>query len=189
MLVWREEVIARTQGHASMAGPAIGRGIDHQARANRIELDITLAIGEISLRLHDGATVAPLPYRSGPPVKAIHMLHVAPADALDHARDGFARRTGHQDVDMVRHEDVRMDRHVIGLGGQLQAAEEIETVRILEENVLAIVAPHHHVLRDSGDETSSEPGHAETTSRSPGGGQDWRQIGQRQATLTPNLRL
>lgn len=82
-----------------------------------------------------------------------------------------------------------MDRHVIGLGGQLQAAEEIETVRILEENVLAIVAPHHHVLRDSGDETSSEPGHAETTSRSSGGGQDWGQIGQRQATLTQTRAL
>jgi hypothetical protein len=76
---------------------------------------------------------------------------------------------------MVRHEDVRVDRYVIGRGSQLQAAEEIETVRILEEDVLAVVAAHHYVLRNAGNETSPEPGHAGATGEPAGGGQVWGQ--------------
>lgn len=171
VLMGRDQVVAQPEGHASVAGPSIAGGSVDEPGAHRVQLDVALAVLQVLPGLDDRGAVAPLPERAGASIQAVEVLHVSGAQALHHSRDGTRRRPRCENVHMVGHEDIRVHGDVVRGGGQLQATQEIEAIRILEEDVLAIVAAHHNVLGNAGDEETLEPGHGRSTARVAGGGQ------------------
>lgn len=156
-------VVAHAQGHAAVAGPAVGGRVRDEARADRIQLDVALAILEVAPGLDDGRAVAALPQGAGAAVEPVDVRDVAAADVLHHPRDGERRRPGGEDVHVVAHEDVGVERDLVGLRRELHASQKVVTVGFLEEDVLAVVPAHDHVLRDSGNEDAPVPSHGVST--------------------------
>ena len=61
------------------AGPAIGRWIVDQARADRIEFDISVAAQHVVLAIHQACLVAAFPQCAGSIMPGIEQADVAPA--------------------------------------------------------------------------------------------------------------
>jgi hypothetical protein len=162
-----------SEGHAAMARPPIAGRVLDQARPHRIRLDVALRVDEVALALHQRSAVSPLPQRAGAAIHAIDVRHEVPPDGLDGAGDALRRPAGGQDVHVVGHQDVGVHRNIVLARGFAEAAQEVATVRVREEDVLAVVAAHDDVLRDAGDEEPLEPCHGLPKAR----------------TLTPNLAL
>jgi hypothetical protein len=164
-----DDVVAHPQSHATVAGPAICRRVRDQARTHRVELDVALAVFQVTLRLHDGRAIAAFPQGAGAPVETVDVQDITPADVLHHARDRHRRRPGGQDMDMIAHQHIGVELDLRGLRLLLHASEEIVAVGLLEEEGLAIGPAHDEVLGDSGDEDALEPRHARSTTARPGG--------------------
>jgi len=110
----------------------------------------------------------PFPQCAGAVVRPIHMAHVAPAERLHHATYATEVRRRHQQVDMVGHQHVGMDRATFALCDFVEIAQVTTIVVRREEARLAVVAALDDVLCDAGKIESGWAGHADIQRRMPG---------------------
>ncbi len=98
---------------AGMAGPPVLPGGRHDARANGIELDVSIAGKGVVFAVHQGRLEPPFPQCARVPVACVEIADIPTSDGLHHARDatGFARR--HQQMYMIGHQCVGMQYAVV----------------------------------------------------------------------------
>ena len=132
-----------------MAGPAVAlRRCDH-AGPHRVEFDVAVAGQQVTRAVHQRRLESPFPEGARPAIAGIERPHVAPPDRLHHARRRAALGRGEQQVHVVGHQDVGMDRATMLQGRFPQFLAIAREIRAVRETGLAIVAALHHMLRDS----------------------------------------
>lgn len=109
-----------------------------------------MALQQMRVAGDEASFVAAFPERAGAAVGLVDMAHVASAEGLHHAAGAadFGRR--HEQVHVVGHQYVRVDRAAFTPGGLIEIAQVASIVVGGEEARLAIVATLDHVLCDSG---------------------------------------
>ncbi len=142
-----------------VAGPAvIARMTDH-LRPHGIQLDVAVTGQHIVLFLRHPGSKASLPQRPAAPIGTIDVLHIALAQVLHQQRSavGFLRRE--QQVHMVGHQHVGVDRAAelrCILGQTLQVKY---VVFVGEEAGVAVVTALDQVQRNTGKRNARAAGH------------------------------
>ena len=155
----RQPCIRLPQPVGSIARPRIVRGVDHHRRANRIQFDVTLTGEQIGLRVHQRRPVAAVPQRARSLVAAVDELHITPPKGNDELWHGprFLRRE--QQVDMVRHQSVRVQRAPRVRQRFAQPVQVAPVIVFPKETSLAIVAALHNVQGNAIEVDSGTAGH------------------------------
>jgi hypothetical protein len=78
---------------------------------------------------------------------------------MHHLRNRVPIPWGEHEVDVVRHEDVRIDVNTVFPRGLLQAAPVIAEILVAMKNLLTVIATLVNVRGTTGDEISRTPGH------------------------------
>ena len=91
-----------------------------------------------------GRAIASLPQRAGTFVPPIEIVYITTPDALHHAADARRAIGRHQEMDMVRHEHVRMDHTTMPITGREKISPEARVVGGVGEKRRPVVA----ALRD-----------------------------------------
>jgi len=131
---------------------------DHRC-PDRIQIDIAMAGENVALAADEARLVAAFPQCSGASMPGVEFSDIESANALHHPRNGAGCFRRSEQVHVVRHQYVRVDRAGIAhrhfaQGLQIQAA-----VHVVEEAGHAIVATLYDVLCDAGDVGSWEASH------------------------------
>jgi hypothetical protein len=137
-------------GIVGVAGPRVGARADRHAGAHRIFLDVLMQGEEIALVVDEARLEAPLPQASGAAVQRVDHAHIAPAHVLNHPPHGARSGGGHEQVHVVRHERVRVDRAAILRCALSQAFEIKAAVDVAEEARGAVVTALPDVQWDAG---------------------------------------
>jgi hypothetical protein len=89
-----------------------------------------------------------------PPLRSYLRLNVEPAHLLHHQRQAGGIAGRGQQVQVVRHQDVGVDRHVIELGALLEPDQEALVVGLFAKDHLAVIAALDDVVRLLGNDES-----------------------------------
>src|SRR5471032_10297 len=142
-----------------VAGPRIRSGIGSQASADRVEFDIAAAGHEIFIRIDQRGFVASLPQGAAAAIFLIEIRYVITTYPLHHlAQTGLIRRR-HQQVQMIRQQNIGMHGDFIGFGGAAQPAEESQIVFAILKNQLVVVAALDDMVRLEGNNETGKAGH------------------------------
>lgn len=115
------------------------RGGDHRG-ANRVELDVAVDRQEVSIGIDKAGFEAPFPQRPGTTVAAVEGLHVALPMDSQRPRNRSGMRCAGQQVDMVSHQHVGMQRHAVLVQGCAEQCQVMVAVVIVNEDRHAIHA-------------------------------------------------
>src|SRR5918995_3706095 len=94
----------------SMAGPVIPTRVSDHVSAYRIELDVADASKKVSLGADHRGLEATFPHSSCTMVAVVEPPHELAPHRLDHECWAVSILRGDQQVDVVGHKDVRVDR-------------------------------------------------------------------------------
>src|ERR1700682_954591 len=145
-------------GRRAIAAPAIRlRPIDH-ASSNGIEGDVADQRQEIALLLDEEALEATLKDMARTIVTAIEPLSVLAVHPLHPARERRLGRLEHE-MEMIRHQGVRMDDPAEPANGLGEDAEEHQVIFVAEVDVAAVVAAGGDVPDGAGLLESEWSGH------------------------------
>src|SRR4051812_29871264 len=128
-----------------VARPDVVRGVRNHPRAIGIELDVALHSERVAIRIDDAREVAPLPQRTRSPLMPVEAWDVLPTDALDRSTDAFTMAARDEQVEVVAHQDVRMNGHPMLLRRFAQQMEELQPVAIAREKQLSAVGANDDV--------------------------------------------
>lgn len=133
-----------------MAGPTIVARIGDHRSAHGVEFDVAVAVHEVAAVADQTGFVTSFPQGAAAVVCGVDVSNIAPPKSLHKAWDGAFRRWRQQQVDMVRHQHIRMDRAALAAGHVTQFAAIAQVVSVVEEAWLAVVAPLNDMLRNTG---------------------------------------
>jgi hypothetical protein len=154
-----------------MAGPRVVAGIGDDPGADGVQLDVAVAGEHICLAAGDARPEPALPRRSGPPMEIVDPPDMAAAEAIHQPRGPLGAGRRQQEVDVVGHEDLGVER-AADIGGDLREIVEIGApVGIFEEAGLAIDAALHEMDRHAGKHETRPARHPPMFRIRPGGGQ------------------
>ena len=96
------------------------------------------------------------------PIFVIEPAHVSPTERLHHQADALPLFGRGEQMQMVVHQDIGMDDHLMGLCTVSQQADETLPVGIIEHDGLAVVAALDDVVRMAGEQQAGKSGHVAT---------------------------
>lgn len=147
--MWRQPVGIHARFPLSMAAiarPEVITGMEHHACAYRIEFDITHQRQQVPLALYHRRAVAPFPQGTGASVDCVEVLHIPSAHRLEDLTDRMPAFRACQQMNVVGHPDIGMDRQAI-LGCCLdQGIAKKPVVRSGGEDHLPVIAALNDVL-------------------------------------------
>ena len=127
-------------GVMAVTRPPVVDRIARQPRPDRIELDVSLADEEVSLAIDGRRPEATFPESAAALAAVIDCAHVSAADPLHHARHGVCLVRGHQQMNVIGHQYVRVHRAAV-LGGCSAQAIEVEPMVVVREEARCTVVP------------------------------------------------
>jgi hypothetical protein len=130
---------------------------------SRIGLDVSVAGENVILGLDHAGAKTPLPQRADALVVSIHILRVQLADMLHQAGAAVFQFTGEQQMDVIRHQAVRVQSAARRLKPSAEMEQKETTVLVLKEARLAIVSPLHDVRGYSRKDDARSPRHVRST--------------------------
>ena len=140
-----KEWIRLTFRVGSEAGPEVVAGGGHQACADRIHFYVAAALEEVSLRIDQRRSIAALPQSACATMTVVEVPHVPASERLHHAsrRPCFPRAD--EQVRVIRHEHVCVDRATRTLADIQKYGEKAQAVPVVDEAPDAVVSPLEHV--------------------------------------------
>ena len=134
------DCVRLTERVALEAGPTILRGSAHEAGANRVRLDVSAALEKVPFRVDQRRPEATLPQCPRTSVPIVEMAHVGGPECLHHA--GWRARVacGDEQVDVVRHQDVGMNRAACLLARVEKRQQITRAVEVVDKAGAAVVA-------------------------------------------------
>ncbi len=131
---------------SAIARPAVVRRVIHHSCPYGIAFDVAAAAQKVSLRIDQACLEAALPQRAAAPIDVINVLNEAPAEVLHHAGEAVWPSRRCQQVHVIGHQHVGIDRAAI-LACRIKQAVEVEPVVFLgKEGGLPVIAPLDDVL-------------------------------------------
>ena len=135
--------------------------LDHPG-ANRVEFDVSITPHHVVFFVGKTGSEPPLPERAATTIGAVDVLHVALAESLHQLPDTAGCFGGEQQMDMIRHQRIRMNHAALGLGVLLQPFK-IEAVVVFRiETGLPVIATLDDVNRDLRKHDAWTSGHNST---------------------------
>jgi hypothetical protein len=147
-------------GIASVAGPEVVPRINHHPGSNGIALDVSITGEQVLLGPHHGGFVPPFPKGTGSLVYPIKIGHVPATRALDGHREAVRLFLAGEQMNVVGHQDIRVDGYSELLGRTSQAPQEVEPISIGTKHVLLVHPANIDVRGVSGDKGARLAGHA-----------------------------
>ena len=148
----------------SIARPSIQRRMVDHPRAHRIEFDVAHAGQQVAFRLHQTGPIATLEQRPRAPAILVHPSHVAAADAVHERRDRARPIARHEQMDVVGHQRVGVDR-ATKAGGRVGQQAQIACGSRRSRRTAADDRPRgrrrvagRREFRDAADGTWASPG-------------------------------
>src|SRR5262245_8374558 len=164
-----DQAIAPTGRIVEMTGPEVLRRLRHQPSPYRVELDIALARQDIVLHVDDAGPEPGLPKGTGAAMDGVDHPDEAPAKVLHSRADGAGLQRGNEEMNVVPHEDVRVNL-AAALHCRVPEALEVEaTIRIAKEAGAAIVPALDDMVRNAAQLEPRWPGHGTSTRAPPKG--------------------
>jgi hypothetical protein len=134
------------------------RMVNH-AGAHWVELDVSLALQQVGVGLHQRRFVPAVRQGSGASVRLVDVLDVAPAERNQQLRHGVRGGRREQEMYVVGHLHVGVQFTSGGLEGFSQPFAVGERVLVGEEAGFAVVASLHHVQGHTGNVDSRAAQH------------------------------
>lgn len=142
-----------------MAGPCVVRRIRDHFRAQRVQFDVAVALQQVAVVADGTRLVASFPQCPGSAMPIIHVADVAPSQGLHGARDATRGAGRHQQVNVIRHQDVCVHGAAFAPSDFAQILQVTDVVDLDEEARAAIVAALDHVLCNAGKVDAGRTGH------------------------------
>ncbi len=155
----REDGFVTEPTMAGAARPWVGEWIIRHMSADGIELDIAVAMQKVAFAIDQACLVATFPQCSGAPVTCVELAHVATSKFLHEASKGSDFGWRGQQVDVVVHQDVRVQLAACFEQCFAQQGQVTLSIFIVEKAGQAIVPSLDNVLRNSGQVESWLSGH------------------------------
>jgi hypothetical protein len=143
----RDQSIRLSERVGAVTGPWVLPRMGDEPRPYRIHLDVTVAGEQVSLAVNQRCSIASFPQRPGSTVTVVEIAHVAPADRLHGSRDASCRPGSHQQMHMIRHQDIRVNGAAIATAGIGEALSKDEIILVPREDRTAIVPALNYVQR------------------------------------------
>jgi len=158
--VGRNNGIVVAEGVGAVARPAIvaGRG-DHQC-AHWIQLDVAQATEQVRLSVDECRLVPTFPQRPSAPMQEVEPADISPPKGLHHPRQRLRMRWRREQVDVIGHQHVRVNRHLVRPRRVAQAIKIEAMVVRAREYGRAIVAALNDVEHRTGVEETRLTWHA-----------------------------
>jgi hypothetical protein len=148
-------------GVASEARPAKVARFAHEPGADRVRLDVPAALEEIPLGVDERGTIATFPERPRAPVTPVEILHVTPAERLHHSRWRLPLASRDEQVYVIRHQDVRVNRAARVSAGATQRVQITRAIDVVDETAAAVVTALDEMKSMAGKDGARWTGHAE----------------------------
>ncbi|MEO5694416.1 MAG: hypothetical protein ABIQ72_14905 [Usitatibacter sp.] len=91
-----------------MARPFEFTGKSNHSRTNRVQLDVSHASQQVAIALYQAGFEPPFKESAGPIMALVDETRKPPANRLHHVRQGTMLPTRGKEVDVIAHENVRM---------------------------------------------------------------------------------
>jgi hypothetical protein len=142
-----------------MATVRVVVGVRHEASSDRIQVNVADEGEEVFVRRAAKGFVATLEDVAHLPVPTIETLRVGLLEAL-HESGEWRFRGADDQVEVVGHEAVRIERHRVSRAIRGEPIEIGLVVAMIKEDRLAAIAAGDDVIDESGSEHSRPSGHA-----------------------------
>lgn len=152
--MFADEFVAVAEGIVRVAGPAVGPGVADDPGPYRVGFDVAHAGDQVAFRIHQTSPEAAFPQGTAAPVPSIEIADIALPHALHQSRYAIVISWRHQQVNVVAHENVCMNRTRISLNRGGQVVEIPGAIGVAGENPLTIITALHHVLRQATDKVA-----------------------------------
>ena len=139
---------------ASEARPPIGARIIHDPGPDGVHLDVSTALQEVALRVDDPRAIAAFPQRARAPVPPVEMADVRSPQRLHHACRRGRVRGGDEQMRVIRHEHIRVDRAARAIAGMEQRRQIVLAILVVDETGGAVVPALYDVERMAGQDES-----------------------------------
>lgn len=144
---------------AGMAGPPVLPGGRHDARANGIELDVSIAGKGVVFAVHQGRLEPPLPERAGTPVAGVEAADIPAPDGLHHPRYPAWFVRGREQMHMIGHQYISVQSAAVSKRGFAQFLPISKIVGCVRKTSLPVIAALDDMLRNSGQIQAGQAGH------------------------------
>jgi hypothetical protein len=141
------------------------KGMRANARPDRIQLDIPIALEQIGLTVYEAGLESTVPQRSGSLHRVVEEADIATPDALHQPAYAPGTSRGDQQVHVVAHQNVGVDTALEAHRLFEQVAKVFQVVDPMHEAWPTVDAPLHDVLGDRCGVETAWPGHAPTMRR------------------------
>lgn len=125
----------------------VARVGDH-ACAQRVQVNVAMTLQHVTVIADETGLVATLPKGAGSAVPVVDVAHVAPTERLHGAGDASWCGGGHQQVDVVGHQNVGVHRARFTAGDLAQILQVPHIVDLREKAGTTVVAALDDVLGD-----------------------------------------
>jgi hypothetical protein len=154
-----DELIVLSIRVPRIARPLVLVGSINDSGANRIQLDVATAREEIVLGIDEHRPEAAFPKRAGASLSFIDGSHETASHVLQHAGGAFLDPRRDQEMNMVGHQDVRVDLAAMSVTGDTQRVTIFLPILGPEEHGQPIVPSMDEVEGYVGDNQSWKAGH------------------------------
>lgn len=145
--VGRHQIIDPQSDERCITAPAIFARVSHESCSHGIEIDVPASGQHVLITCHEARLVAALPQGTGALRSLVYVLYISRAERLHQPRYSACGQRCDEQVDMVCHERVCVNKYAIAHGGISQTLQKYPVVAFLEEARLAIVSSLNDVQR------------------------------------------
>ena len=133
------------------AGPAVSGRIDSDSRTYRVQLDVAHARQQPAVGLDQAGAEAAFPQRAAALVALVEPPHVIAPQRLHHAAQPLGHRGRGQQVHVIVHQYIGVQRDLRRHRRLAQEAEVALAIRVVAKQRGAVVAALEQVVRVAGD--------------------------------------
>ena len=151
--------IGGAEGVGGAARPAIGRRICDEARSHRVPIEVPERGEGVDVIFHEARAVSALPKMTPAPPEPVEGLGGLGHEPAHGPAEGVPRRRLEEQVEVIRHQRIGVQRDGIGPEHLPQVGQEQFTVLGGGEIELPVIAPGHHVHRPPGGVEPGGAGH------------------------------
>lgn len=143
-----DESILPALGVRPVAAPAVLAGCGSHVGAHRVQFDVAHAGQQVFFVLYQRGLVAPFPDTPARSISVVDVRDVTPPDILHHAAHTLLFLRGGEDMDMVGHQDIGVDRALIAGSRFSQPIEVGPKIAVFEKDGFPAMATLNDMNRD-----------------------------------------
>jgi hypothetical protein len=150
-----QQVIRDTASVQLVASPGICvRSSDHPCR-NRIHFDVPKTREPTLVVWNEACPITAFPECARSMMSGVEVANIAPTKRLHHSRQRIFFLSGHQDVNVRRHQRVSVQRYAAFTRRLAEEIQILPAVAIISKHVTPIVSSVRHMMTEAWNELSA----------------------------------